>query len=116
MFRNRARIRLYWRIHLNNARSRLIIVIVLWICAAIITVDSIDKGFQYYIGGNHFGALVVDSAAVGAAVIVLPGKYVQNNSIMQAGTIYCKNEAVTQNDMSFSGKIFYLQKMILYNT
>ena len=93
-----------------------IIVIVLWICAAIITVDSISKGSQQYIGRNHFGALGGDSAAVGAAVIILPGRYIPNNSIIQAGTIYCKNEAVTQNDMSFRRKIFYLQKMILNNT
>ena len=48
-------------------------------------------------GRNHFGALVGDNAAVGAAVIILPGRYVPNNSVIQAGTIYCKNEAVTRD-------------------
>ena len=53
-----------------------------------------------YIGhlvGNCINALVGDNAAVGAAVIILPGRYVSNNSVIQAGTIYCRNEAVTRN-------------------
>ena len=41
--------------------------------------------------------MVGDNAAIGAAVIILPGRYVPNNSVIQAGTIYCKNEAVTRN-------------------
>ena len=46
---------------------------------------------------NCINALVGDNAAVGAAVIILPGRYVSNNSVIQAGTIYCRNEAVTRN-------------------
>jgi acetyltransferase-like isoleucine patch superfamily enzyme len=57
---------------------------------------EIGSGKYMDIGRNHFGALVGDNAAVGAAVIILPGRYVPNNSIIQAGTIYCKNEAVTR--------------------
>jgi acetyltransferase-like isoleucine patch superfamily enzyme len=56
---------------------------------------EIGSGKYMDIGRNHFGALVGDNAAIGAAVIILPGRYVPNNSIIQAGTIYCKNEAVT---------------------
>ena len=58
---------------------------------------EIAAGKYMDIGRNHFGAVVGDNAAVGAAVIILPGRYVPNNSIIQAGTIYCKNEAITQN-------------------
>jgi acetyltransferase-like isoleucine patch superfamily enzyme len=56
---------------------------------------EIGAGKFMDIGRNHFGALVGDNAAVGAAVIILPGRYVPNNSVIQAGTIYCKNEGVT---------------------
>jgi UDP-N-acetylglucosamine diphosphorylase / glucose-1-phosphate thymidylyltransferase / UDP-N-acetylgalactosamine diphosphorylase / glucosamine-1-phosphate N-acetyltransferase / galactosamine-1-phosphate N-acetyltransferase len=49
------------------------------------------------IGRNRFGALVGDNTAVGAAVIILPGRYVPNNSVIQAGTIYCKNDVVTRS-------------------
>lgn len=58
---------------------------------------EIGAGKFMDIGRNHFGALVGDNAAVGAAVIILPGRYVPNNSVIQAGTIYCKNEGVTGN-------------------
>ncbi len=58
---------------------------------------EISMGKFMDIGRNHFGALVGDNAAVGAAVIILPGRYVPLNSVIQAGTIYSKNEAVTRN-------------------
>jgi UDP-N-acetylglucosamine diphosphorylase / glucose-1-phosphate thymidylyltransferase / UDP-N-acetylgalactosamine diphosphorylase / glucosamine-1-phosphate N-acetyltransferase / galactosamine-1-phosphate N-acetyltransferase len=58
---------------------------------------EIGSGKFMDIGRNHFGALVGDNSAIGAAVIILPGRYVPNNSVIQAGTIYCKNEAVTRN-------------------
>lgn len=54
---------------------------------------EIGSGKFMDIGRNHFGALVGDNAAIGAALIILPGRYVPNNSVIQAG----KNEAVTRN-------------------
>ena len=41
-------------------------------------------------GINHFGAVVGDNSAVGAAVIILPGRQVPPNSTIQAGTIFGK--------------------------
>ncbi|MBM2818547.1 MAG: UDP-3-O-(3-hydroxymyristoyl) glucosamine N-acyltransferase [Nitrosarchaeum sp.] len=41
-------------------------------------------------GINHFGAVVGDNSAVGAAVIILPGRQIPPNSIIQAGTIFGK--------------------------
>lgn len=41
-------------------------------------------------GTNHFGAFVGNDSAVGAAVIILPGRQIQPNSIVQAGTIFGK--------------------------
>jgi UDP-N-acetylglucosamine diphosphorylase / glucose-1-phosphate thymidylyltransferase / UDP-N-acetylgalactosamine diphosphorylase / glucosamine-1-phosphate N-acetyltransferase / galactosamine-1-phosphate N-acetyltransferase len=38
-------------------------------------------------GTDHFGAVVGNNCAVGASVIILPGRQVQSNSIIQAGTI-----------------------------
>ena len=55
------------------------------------------KNVQYQIndalidtGINHFGAVVGDNSAVGAAVIILPGRQVPPNSTIQAGTIFGK--------------------------
>ena len=41
-------------------------------------------------GINHFGAVVGNGSAVGAAVIILPGRQILPNSIVQAGTIFGK--------------------------
>jgi bifunctional UDP-N-acetylglucosamine pyrophosphorylase/glucosamine-1-phosphate N-acetyltransferase len=41
-------------------------------------------------GINHFGAVVGNNSAVGAAVIILPGRQIQSNSTIQAGTIFGK--------------------------
>ena len=41
-------------------------------------------------GINHFGAVVGDNSAVGAAVIILPGRQIPPNSTIQAGTIFGK--------------------------
>jgi acetyltransferase-like isoleucine patch superfamily enzyme len=41
-------------------------------------------------GINHFGAIVGNNCAIGAAVIILPGRQVPSNSIIQAGTIFGK--------------------------
>ena len=41
-------------------------------------------------GTNHFGAIVGNNCAIGAAVIILPGRQVPSNSIIQAGTIFGK--------------------------
>ena len=58
---------------------------------------EIGSGKFMDIGRNHFGTLVGDNAAIGASVIILPGRYVPNNSVIKAGTIYCKNETVKRN-------------------
>lgn len=39
-------------------------------------------------GTDHFGAVVGNNSAVGAAVIILPGRQVEPNSVIQAGTIF----------------------------
>jgi acetyltransferase-like isoleucine patch superfamily enzyme len=46
-------------------------------------------------GTDHFGAVVGNSCAVGASVIILPGRQVQTNSIIQAGTIFGASEKKT---------------------
>jgi carbonic anhydrase/acetyltransferase-like protein (isoleucine patch superfamily) len=43
-------------------------------------------------GTNHFGAVVGNNCSVGASVIILPGRQVPNNSIIQAGTIFGKKK------------------------
>ncbi len=42
-------------------------------------------------GTDHFGALVGNNCAIGAAVIILPGRQVPANTQIQAGTIFGKN-------------------------
>jgi UDP-N-acetylglucosamine diphosphorylase / glucose-1-phosphate thymidylyltransferase / UDP-N-acetylgalactosamine diphosphorylase / glucosamine-1-phosphate N-acetyltransferase / galactosamine-1-phosphate N-acetyltransferase len=46
-------------------------------------------------GTDHFGAVAGNSCAVGASVIILPGRQVQTNSIIQAGTIFGASEKKT---------------------
>ena len=41
-------------------------------------------------GTDHFGAVVGNNCAVGASVIILPGRHVSANSIIQAGTLLGK--------------------------
>jgi len=41
-------------------------------------------------GINHFGAVVGNNSAIGAAVIILPGRQIPPNSTIQAGTIIGK--------------------------
>ena len=41
-------------------------------------------------GTDHFGAMVGHNSAVGAAVIILPGRHLPANSSIQAGTIFGK--------------------------
>jgi carbonic anhydrase/acetyltransferase-like protein (isoleucine patch superfamily) len=43
-------------------------------------------------GTNHFGAVVGNNCSVGASVIILPGRQVTSNSIIQAGTIFGKKK------------------------
>lgn len=43
-------------------------------------------------GTNHFGAVVGNNCAVGAAVIILPGRQVPSYSLIQAGTIFGKSK------------------------
>ncbi len=56
------------------------------------------KNIRYMINGdlvdtgtNHFGAVIGDNCAIGASVIILPGRQVPANSQIQAGTIFGKN-------------------------
>jgi NDP-sugar pyrophosphorylase family protein len=41
---------------------------------------------------NHFGALIGNNCAIGASTIILPGRHVPPNTIIQAGTIVGKKE------------------------
>lgn len=43
-------------------------------------------------GTDHFGAVVGNNCAIGASVIILPGRQVASNSIVQAGTIFGKKQ------------------------
>jgi len=42
-------------------------------------------------GTDHFGAVVGDNCAIGASVIILPGRQVLAGTQIQAGTIFGKN-------------------------
>lgn len=46
-------------------------------------------------GTDHFGAVVGNSCAVGASVIILPGRQVPSYSFIQAGTIFGASEQKT---------------------
>jgi acetyltransferase-like isoleucine patch superfamily enzyme len=39
-------------------------------------------------GTNHFGAVVGNNSAIGASVIILPGRQVPHSTMIQAGTIF----------------------------
>jgi acetyltransferase-like isoleucine patch superfamily enzyme len=39
-------------------------------------------------GLDHFGAVVGSNCAIGASVIILPGRHVSPNTVIQAGTIF----------------------------
>ena len=39
-------------------------------------------------GTDHFGAVVGNNSAIGASVIILPGRRVPNNTMIQPGTIF----------------------------
>jgi UDP-N-acetylglucosamine diphosphorylase / glucose-1-phosphate thymidylyltransferase / UDP-N-acetylgalactosamine diphosphorylase / glucosamine-1-phosphate N-acetyltransferase / galactosamine-1-phosphate N-acetyltransferase len=41
-------------------------------------------------GTDHFGAVVGNNCAIGASVIILPGRHVSSNSVIQAGTLLGK--------------------------
>jgi UDP-N-acetylglucosamine diphosphorylase / glucose-1-phosphate thymidylyltransferase / UDP-N-acetylgalactosamine diphosphorylase / glucosamine-1-phosphate N-acetyltransferase / galactosamine-1-phosphate N-acetyltransferase len=41
-------------------------------------------------GTDQFGAVVGNNCAIGASVIILPGRQVQSNTVIQAGTIVGK--------------------------
>ena len=42
---------------------------------------------------NHFGAVVGNDSAIGASVIILPGRQVPHNTMIQAGTIFGKKHS-----------------------
>jgi NDP-sugar pyrophosphorylase family protein len=46
-------------------------------------------------GINHFGAVVGNNCSVGAAVIILPGRQLSSNSMIQAGTIFGKKNVIS---------------------
>jgi UDP-N-acetylglucosamine diphosphorylase / glucose-1-phosphate thymidylyltransferase / UDP-N-acetylgalactosamine diphosphorylase / glucosamine-1-phosphate N-acetyltransferase / galactosamine-1-phosphate N-acetyltransferase len=46
-------------------------------------------------GTNHFGAVIGNNCSVGASVIILPGRQVPSNSIIQAGTIFEKKKVIS---------------------
>jgi acetyltransferase-like isoleucine patch superfamily enzyme len=46
-------------------------------------------------GTNHFGAVIGNNCSVGASVIILPGRQVPSNSIIQAGTIFGKKKVIS---------------------
>ena len=41
-------------------------------------------------GRLHFGAVVSNNSSIGAAVIILPGRKIPPNSVVQAGTVFAK--------------------------
>lgn len=43
-------------------------------------------------GTNHFGAVVGDNCSIGAYVLILPGRYLAADSMIQAGTIVGKSD------------------------
>jgi carbonic anhydrase/acetyltransferase-like protein (isoleucine patch superfamily) len=51
---------------------------------------EIGDGRSMDTGTNHFGAVVGNNCAIGASVIILPGKQIPSHSIIQAGTIFGK--------------------------
>jgi carbonic anhydrase/acetyltransferase-like protein (isoleucine patch superfamily) len=51
---------------------------------------EIGDGRSIDTGTNHFGAVVGNNCAIGASVIILPGKQIPSHSIIQAGTIFGK--------------------------
>jgi acetyltransferase-like isoleucine patch superfamily enzyme len=46
-------------------------------------------------GTDHFGAVIGNNCSVGASVIILPGRQVPSNSIIQAGTIFGKKKVIS---------------------
>ncbi len=45
-------------------------------------------------GLTHFGAVIGHSCAIGAGVIILPGRFVPPNSIVQAGTVFSNSTEI----------------------
>ena len=43
-------------------------------------------------GLDHFGAVVGENCAIGASVIILPGRQIPQDTVIQAGTIYGLNQ------------------------
>jgi bifunctional UDP-N-acetylglucosamine pyrophosphorylase/glucosamine-1-phosphate N-acetyltransferase len=56
-------------------------------------------------GTDRFGAVVGNNCAVGASVIILPGRQVQSNSIIQAGTIFGASEKRVDTKAQDSNKL-----------
>jgi hypothetical protein len=44
-------------------------------------------------GTDHFGALVGNNSAIGASVIILPGRQVPRSTMIQPGTIFGAKKA-----------------------
>jgi len=43
-------------------------------------------------GTDHFGAVVGNNCAIGASVIILPGRQIPSNAVIQAGTVVGKEK------------------------
>ena len=48
-------------------------------------------------GTNHFGALVGNNCAIGASVIILPGRSVPKNTMIQAGTVFGAKDTTVEH-------------------
>lgn len=53
-------------------------------------------------GLTHFGSVIGHSCAIGAGVIILPGRFVPPNSIIQAGTVFSKSAEISSSPKSIS--------------
>jgi acetyltransferase-like isoleucine patch superfamily enzyme len=58
---------------------------------------EISSGNLIDTGTNHFGALVGNNCAVGASVIILPGRSVPKNTMIQAGTIFGAKNTIVEH-------------------
>lgn len=63
---------------------------------------KLENGEFVDTGTDHFGAVVGNNCAVGAAVIILPGRQLSHNTVIQAGTVVGK--PLTEQEIYFGKK------------
>jgi acetyltransferase-like isoleucine patch superfamily enzyme len=63
---------------------------------------SLGNGELVDTGTDHFGTVVGNNCAVGAAVIILPGRQLSHNTVIQAGTVVGK--PLTEQEIYFGKK------------